>query len=194
MKINLTPDPNRRCGDCQLCCRLLPIKDGHLIDGRPTPGFFHKPANTKCKHQKFGVGCAIYSRRPFACQAFSCRWLTNEDTADQQRPDRAHCVIDPMPDAIEIMDNDTGIQSSIQVLQIWVDPRHRYAYREEPMRSYIERQGKQGLASLIRWSSSEGVVVFPASITGNVWQERGGTSTGQSNILDVMKAERLTPP
>ena len=68
----------RKCGDCQLCCKLLPTKE------------IGKVANTRCEHQRTGKGCTIYARRPFSCSSWSCRWLLEDDTADLSRPDRAH--------------------------------------------------------------------------------------------------------
>ena len=200
--IKLDSHPTRRCGECQACCKLLPMKEGReewdTITGTRWARGFHKPANTKCPHQKFGVGCKIYRQRPLCCRTFVCRWLTGQDTDDQHRPDRSHCVIDPMPDALWMEDNDTKQRTSIQVIQIWVDPKHRYAYRDEPMRSYIERQGKLGIASLIRWDSSAGLVVFPASITGTEWMERGGISeqerTPEDALRELAASARLVPP
>jgi hypothetical protein len=103
-----------------------------------------------------------------------------------------------MPDALWIEDNETKERNSIQVVQIWVDPKHRYAFRNEPMRSYIERQGAQGIATLIRWDSSAGLVVFPASITGTEWMERGGISEEERTPEDTWRAvaesQRIVPP
>src|SRR5262245_38646563 len=95
----------RRCGECSLCCRLLPIRpaDGAQINetlnkmmdaGMIKPGEFkvtvedfHKPAGQRCPHQKHHKGCTIYERRPFGCRFWNCRWLINADTADLARPD-----------------------------------------------------------------------------------------------------------
>jgi hypothetical protein len=190
LTIKLVPDAVRRCGDCQLCCKLMPLRDATVHDG-------YKPANMKCTHQKFGVGCSIYAKRPRSCAVFSCRWLTKHDTADQHRPDRAHCVIDPMPDTLDIA-NEDGTRDTITVCQIWVDPRYRYAFRDEPMRSFIERRGAEGIATLIRWDERAGLAVFPASITGSQWMERGGIAeearTPQGTIAAVAASRRLVPP
>src|SRR5580765_5282061 len=103
-------DTDRACGDCQLCCKLLPMPE------------LDKPANTRCQHQKFKTGCAIYTRRPRGCMYWSCRWLLGVDTADVPRPDRAHYVIDPTPDFIRMIDNTTGeLQANIEVVQVWID-------------------------------------------------------------------------
>jgi hypothetical protein len=184
IEINLTPDPRRSCGECQLCCKLLPIREGAIVGGSDRLGF-NKPSNTKCQHQKFGTGCAIYATRPFACKTFSCRWLTNEDTADQSRPDRSRCVIDPMPDVVTVTED--GAESPLPVIQIWVDSKTPHAFREEPIRSFIERRGEDGYATIIRWSSSLGVVVFPASLAGR-WFEKGGESVAPRPIGETLRA------
>ncbi len=89
-------DTDRKCGDCSLCCKLLPMPE------------LAKPANKRCKHQRYGKGCAIYARRPDSCRTWSCRWLLGEGTDDLPRPDRSHYVIDPMPDFVRMVNKDSG--------------------------------------------------------------------------------------
>ena len=64
---------NRTCGNRQLCCRLLPVRE------------LAKGANVRCQHQKFGVGCAVYHRRrPFPAVALRpgrCRRPASSGTA-----------------------------------------------------------------------------------------------------------------
>ena len=55
----------RKCGDCNLCCKLPNIH---------TPKNFKKDY-TWCKHCEIGVGCKIYSDRPKMCKDFVCAWL-----------------------------------------------------------------------------------------------------------------------
>ena len=55
----------RKCGDCNLCCKLPNIH---------TPKNFKKDY-TWCKHCEIGVGCKIYSDRPKMCKDFMCGWL-----------------------------------------------------------------------------------------------------------------------
>jgi hypothetical protein len=102
-----------------------------------------------------------------------------------------------MPDTLDIA-NEDGTRDTITVCQIWVDPRYRYAFRDEPMRSFIERRGAEGIATLIRWDERAGLAVFPASITGSQWMERGGIAeearTPQGTIAAVAASRRLVPP
>jgi hypothetical protein len=164
----------RHCSSCSLCCRLLPTKE---ID---------KPANTRCRHQRHGKGCAIYARRPFSCMAWSCRWLVNDDTADLSRPDRSHYVIDSLPDFIT-MQYDDGETIDIPVLQIWVDPSYPDAHRDPQLRAYLERRGREnGAAAIIRYSSSDGFVLFPPSLTGEGWIERtSAVRTEEHSLADT---------
>lgn len=90
--INFEATGSRACGDCQLCCKLVPVPE------------LGKKASHRCKHQKFGVGCAIYRKRPFSCAMWNCRWLTDPETNELRRPDRSHYVIDAMPDFVTLTD------------------------------------------------------------------------------------------
>jgi len=79
----------RQCGDCQLCCKLLPVKS------------LAKLAGQRCSHQKHHKGCAVYKqlgRVSPECRLWNCRWLVADDTAELSRPDRSHYVLDLMPD------------------------------------------------------------------------------------------------
>jgi hypothetical protein len=147
----------RACGDCMLCCSLLPVEE------------FGKAAGERCQFAKFGKGCSIYSRRPGSCVLWNCRWLVNDDTAELRRPDRSHYVIDIMPDFVRAVANDGSGSYSLEVIQVWVDPKYRDAHRDPMFRRYIERQGK---CALIRYSSREGFLLAPPSVTGEGWVEK----------------------
>jgi hypothetical protein len=151
-------DTTRKCGTCDLCCKLLPVIS------------LNKLASVRCKHQKFNKGCAIYVNRPFDCSAWSCRWLSFEDTNDLQRPDRIHYVLDPMPDTITAVNNDTGDQTTIPVLQIWNDPAFPNAHRDPKLRSYLEKL--DGWAGIVRYNSSDSLILIPPSMSSNnKWYE-----------------------
>lgn len=146
----------RQCGNCQLCCRLLPVRSV-LLD---------KNAGEKCRFQKFHVGCTVYntSRMPGECGLWNCRWLVNDDTADLSRPDRTHYVIDLMPDFVEAQDHDSGKTIPIQVVQIWCDPKYPDAWRDPDLLAYLERRGCEGKAALIRYNARDGFVVMPPAM------------------------------
>jgi hypothetical protein len=183
IRITLADDGPRRCGDCQLCCKLLPMKDGVTINGRPVAGY-HKPAGARCKHQRHGKGCMIYSRRPDCCRMWTCRWLVNNDTHDLPRPDRSHYVIDLIPDAVTARPNDGSPEWQIEVVQIWVDPDYRDAWRDPRLLAYLERRGKEGIVALIRFNESDGITLFPPSMSSD-----GQFHEVESNNM----GERTTP-
>ena len=159
----------RACGECQLCCRLLPV--------RP----LHKGANQRCKHQQFKKGCSIYATpaMPTDCKVWVCRWLVSDDTADQSRPDRAHYVIDVMPDQITLRDDATDQKIDLIVVQIWIDPKHPEALADESLRAYMFRRAEQdGMPSLIRFDSKKCLTVFPPPISADgKWHQRESDAT-----------------
>lgn len=159
----------RECGDCQLCCKLLPVQSP-LVDD--------KAAGQKCRYQKFGTGCTVYNtaKMPFECGVWNCRWLVNDDTADLRRPDRSHYVIDIMPDFI-LVDGEP-----VEVVQIWVDPRHRDAHRDPALRSYIERRALENKVALIRYNAKDAfTLIAPVLCNDRQWHELSGTSLGRSH-------------
>jgi hypothetical protein len=140
----------RRCGDCQLCCRLLPTTE------------INKPALARCPNQRHGKGCAIYDKRPVSCALWNCRWLVDESTQDLPRPDRSHYVIDMIPDFITYTEDGQPPQH-MEVIQVWVDPAYRDAHRAPSFRRWLD---EHRVAAVIRYSSTDGFVLFPASMTG----------------------------
>lgn len=152
----------RQCGDCQLCCKLLPVPP------------LQKKAGEKCRFQKFKTGCTIYhTSMPRDCQLWNCRWLVGDDTADLPRPDRARFVIDIIPDEIKAIDNETGREVFLMVVQVWCDPNHRDAWRTPDMIAYIKRRAEQGSGCLIRYDARKSLVVIAPPIS-DAWHERAG--------------------
>lgn len=141
----------RQCGDCQLCCKLLPVHEPPV----------EKAAGVRCVHQRHGKGCNIYAKRPHACAIWNCRWLVNDDAADLSRPDRSHYVIDLMPDFVTTIDNETGTRTNIQVVQIWCDPKYPDAHRDPHLRAWMQRRAQQGIACIVRFNSRDAITIFP---------------------------------
>jgi hypothetical protein len=156
----------RVCGSCTLCCKLLPIPGAPL----------HKPANTRCQHQRSGKGCTIYASRPTPCRVFACRWLADAECAGMKRPDRSHYVVDINPDYVEAVYED-GTRFKVGVIQVWVDPAYRLAYRAPELRAYMLRMATDHrLATIIRYSSTEAFTVFPPPLASDgQWHEESGT-------------------
>lgn len=150
---------NRSCGGCTLCCRLLPVRE------------LGKKDNERCVHQRTGKGCAVYATLPRvspSCCLWSCRWVVNDDTAELSRPDRSHYVIDMMPDFITLSDDDDPThKSNVEIVQVWVDPKHPDAYKDPALLDYLRRRGEEGIAALIRYSAKDAFVLFPPAMTGS---------------------------
>lgn len=155
---------SRRCGECTLCCRLLPVPE------------FDKLAGVRCAHQRSHKGCAVYGHHPLSCRVWSCSWLSDDDAGDLSRPDRAHYVIDCMPDFIEIDAHDGHPAQKVPVIQIWIDPKYPDAHRDPALRAYIERRSirEGGMAALVRYDNERAIVLFPPSVTDEgIWHEEG---------------------
>lgn len=142
----------RVCGDCQLCCRLLPTEE------------IGKVANVRCQYQRHGVGCAIHSRKPMSCSLWNCRWLVNDDMDDQQRPDRTGIVHDIMPDVIRITPHDGTPPTTVPVIVVWIDPDRRDLWRQSA--GFLRYVGRQSCPVMVRFSSREGTVLLPPAVTG----------------------------
>jgi hypothetical protein len=130
----------RKCGACQHCCKVLPTKE---ID---------KPANQRCPHQRHGVGCAVYKRRPVSCRLWSCLWLMGEDLGE--RPDRSRLIVDPMPDYVVAVSDETGERTNVPIIQVWCESRDRDAHRNPAFRAWLRRNGH---AALIRFDNKVGL-------------------------------------
>jgi hypothetical protein len=105
--------------------------------------------------------------------------LVNDDTADLPRPDRCHYVVDLMPDFVTMTNDDdpSAPPVNIEVIQVWVDPKHRDAHRDPRLRAYLERRGKEGKIALIRFNESDAFTLWPPSLTGDrQWLEKHGRS------------------
>lgn len=136
-----------------------------------------KRAGERCMYQLSG-GCAVYhvaGRMPASCRLWNCRWLVEDDTADLARPDVSHLVIDILPDFVALIDDKTGEQTAVEVVQVWCDPAHRDAHRDPVFRQYVERRAAENKATIVRFSSSDAVTLFaPALSPDRKWHEIGG--------------------
>jgi len=172
---------NRQCGDCQLCCKLLPVRE------------LAKGAGERCRHQRTGKGCMVYNRpgMPLSCQLWSCRWLSRDDTGGLSRPDRVHYVIDIMPDYITASDNATGESRTVECIQVWIDPNYPDAHRDPALRAYLQEQAAlHGTVALIRYDNRRGFVLIPPPMnTQNAWLEHaavmGDKEHSASQILEA---------
>jgi hypothetical protein len=156
----------RRCGDCQLCCTLLPVKGIGKLDG------------VRCKHQRSRLdvsgppGCAVYHAKgfPIECGLWSCRWLADDSAAALDRPDRSHYVIDIVPDFITVQ-GVGGPEGALPIIQVWIDPRYPDAHRDPAFREWVVKTEPQ-CGVLVRYNARDAIVLIPPhmSDTGE-WEE-----------------------
>ncbi len=175
----------RRCGDCQLCCKLLPVSG------------IRKPANTRCAHQRHGKGCAVYGRTehpkmPLECKLWSCRWLVDGGTADFSRPDRSHYVLDVMPDFVTAQAGPDAERIRIEALQVWVDPNYRDAHRDPALRAYLAKAGEAGIVAIIRYGSKEGFTLVPPALSGTGdWLEIASGVENEHSVAEMFAVEKV---
>lgn len=165
----------RICGSCQLCCKLVPVPD------------IHKAAGVRCEHSKAGKGCAIYATRPFACRTWSCRWLSDRETAGMPRPDRCHYVIDLALDQVRMEPHDGSAATTFDVVQVWVDPAFPQARHAPELRAYMLMMAERHhIATIVRFDSERAVVIFPPPFDpAGQWHE-----VTDSNVLARNEMER----
>ena len=151
----------RRCGECTLCCTLLPVRG------------LAKKGGERCKNQR-GLGCKVYHKEgfPVECGLWNCRWLIDQTTTKLLRPDISHYVIDIMPDFITAR-SDLGREVKVPVLQVWIDPKHPDAHRDPNFREWV-RQHEPQCAVLCRYDEMTAILLIPPhmSDTGE-WEEKG---------------------
>jgi hypothetical protein len=84
----------RECGDCSLCCKLLPIAKRAGQGDFDFP--FDKPAGEWCKHCAPGHGgCKIWKDGlPNLCKAYQCLWKVNPNMPESFRPDKIRAIFD----------------------------------------------------------------------------------------------------
>jgi hypothetical protein len=151
----------RKCGDCQLCCKLVPVRS------------LGKLAGQRCEHQQHHKGCNIYAKlwgvAP-ECKLWNCRWLGNDDMDELRRPDRTHYVVDIMPDFVRAADRDGNPTYTIEVAQIWIDPDYPDAHRDPALRAWLERKN---LVGLVRYSNEGALTIIPPHMMDNgQWLEK----------------------
>jgi hypothetical protein len=176
----------RRCGDCQLCCKLLPVRA------------VAKGAGERCRHQRHHKGCAVYPQLAAVapeCRLWSCRWLSGQGTEAMSRPDRSHYVIDVMPDFVTVRDEETGRKQHLEVVQIWVDPRYPDAHRDPALRAFLEREAERGVVALVRWDNARGMVIFPPALSADgQWHEvYSGLNVKEHDFAEVVSALSAPP-
>jgi len=86
MSLPLLPD--RTCGGCVECCRVIPLDLPELA----------KPTGELCGYCVDGAGCSVHAIRPRTCRVWFCLWRAVE-LSDDWRPDRSGVIV--RPDGVE---------------------------------------------------------------------------------------------
>lgn len=167
------PVRGRTCGSCSLCCTLVPAEIYDEI----------KPANTRCRFVN-SRGCSVYATRPRPCAYWSCKWLFDPDSTKMRRPDQGGYVVDPMLDTI-LKDGQP-----CDIVQVWIDPKRPDSHRDHGLRDYLAVVAeKYGLAAIIRWGSTEGMILLaPCLHEGDDWLEMH-TAIRDQGAIDARLAE-----
>jgi hypothetical protein len=173
----------RKCGECSLCCKLLPVRE------------FKKPANKPCVFQRAGKGCTIHNGKtyPRSCALWSCAWLVDAKAADLDRPDRSRYVVDPLADYVEVDRNDGSPLQRVSVVQVWCDPKNRNAHRDPALRAYLaERAERLRQAAVIRYSATDAIVLVPPAMssTGDWYEHTRSQSSGEHTTADIVEWHR----
>jgi len=176
-KHKVVGNPSQRpCGDCTLCCRVLPVAE------------LEKPAGIWCQHAMGGKGCAIYADRPFSCSAWSCLWAATKEWPEELQPRRSHVIFDMMTDSVALRNNVTGESQERSVIQLWVDPRFPNAYRAPIVRRAIEEIARMfGMATLVRIGSWEAFLVLAPGLSpnGDWFETRSNISVPENSAWPV---------
>lgn len=181
--LDFAAETARRCGGCELCCKLLPIRT------------LEKGGNTRCRHQQHAKGCRIYASRPLECQSWSCRWLAApEETAGMARPDRAHYTIDPLFDTVRLVP-DAGPPIEIEAVQVWCDPAFPAVKTDPKLRAYMLTMAeKHGVPTLLRWSTRVATAVFPPPLNADgEWIEQTSQCNEEIGLFSKLPPG-LRPP
>ena len=110
---DLSP-PEKACGDCGLCCKLMGVT---ALD---------KPAAGKwCRHFSKAGGCAVYETRPGDCRVFNCLWLLTEALGPEWKPTTAGFVLHSEQGGARLI-----VES---------DPARPHDWRREPYQSTLRR-------------------------------------------------------
>lgn len=126
------PSPSLSCGACNLCCKLLEVKD------------IGKPARMSCWWTTVHGGCFRHSEKATApelaaCHQWECVWLNSqkhEDVSLRQprhlRPDMTHVVLGPQD------------PEDRTLLYVNVDPDHPSAWKKGPIATYLQQIVERG--------------------------------------------------
>jgi len=112
LQILMDQRPNRRCGDCSLCCTVMAV------------GEINKPENVKCSKLTVMGKCSVhYNGKPESCTTYQCLWLAGA-MPEELKPSRSRIVA------------DTGSSGNIVVMH--VSPYDRGAWNKPAVKRWID--------------------------------------------------------
>lgn len=76
----------QKCGECDLCCKLLEIHD--------------IPSKIGEYCQYCNKGCTIRDTRPKECSTYQCMWSQMENVGNELRPDQCGIIFDRITDDV----------------------------------------------------------------------------------------------
>jgi hypothetical protein len=166
----------RRCGECHLCCTLLPVVP------------LNKGAGERCINQR-GLGCKVHDKEsfPVECKLWNCRWLVDPTTTKMLRPDISHYVIDIVPDFITARAPQGLVK--LPVIQVWCDPRYPDAHKDPSLREWL-RQHEPKCLMLVRYNAYDAIVLIPPHMTeSGEWEQSNNTEQeGRDHKADEIAA------
>jgi hypothetical protein len=131
--------PERSCGDCSLCCKLI------RVDA------FAKPPGSWCTHCVPGNGgCMIYDSRPTECRDFYCAWMVSPSLGEEWRPSRCKLVL--------------RVESDGKLIAVHVDPSDPTAWRREPYFRTLKQFAIKGAdinQQVIVYIKNRVIAIFP---------------------------------
>lgn len=121
--------PDRNCGSCTLCCKLLAVP---VID---------KPRGQWCQHCTPGKGCNIYRDRPGVCRDWNCGWQIWQWLGEEWYPLESKIVINP----------NLSLDPDHSAIDFHVDPADPDRWRRREYLSQLRLLAHGGLEGEIRF-------------------------------------------
>jgi hypothetical protein len=79
------------------------------------------------------------------------------------------------PDYVTIVENATGAETKLEVVQVWCDPDYPEAHRDPALREYLIRRAKEGVGALVRFSERKAIhLMAPPLSNDGQWHEIAG--------------------
>tara|TARA_R110000772_G_scaffold17946_3_gene49862 strand:+ start:20048 stop:20506 length:459 start_codon:yes stop_codon:yes gene_type:complete len=140
---------NKECGDCTLCCELLPI------------GEINKPASVLCGDCVLTKGCSIYDKRPQSCRDFECSYISSDDMEEDLKPINCNVIFEKVTETVHLA---------------LIHPKDLDAWQAEPVKNYILGLKANGISTIISsyTRAPKYTVVAEGRTKEDIWEEAMG--------------------